>query len=143
MMLHGAIHADRDISAAAFFDNMLVIGSDEAVGKDNNENYIQLLEKQGDDYRVNRDILIYRGNKEEGRELDIEGIAVDSNHVYVIGSHALARKRLKPGLSYEKNLKRLQSSKPEPGRKQLFQLTLRSSGEIIKKAQISDRKSVV
>jgi len=135
--LHGAIHADRDISAAAFFDNMLVIGGDEAVGKKNNENYIQLLEKQGNNYRVSSDILIYSGNKKNGRELDIEGIAVDDRHIYVTGSHALARKRVKPDNSYEKNLQRLQSIKPEPARKHLFRLTLDASGKVIKHEKTS------
>ena len=140
--LHGAIHADRDISAVAFFDNVLVIGGDEAVGKKNNENYIQLLEKQGNNYRVSNDILIYRGNKKNGRELDIEGIAVDDRHIYVTGSHALARKRVKPDNSYKKNLQRLQSIKPEPGRKQLFRVTLDQSHIVVQRQQISLAKLI-
>jgi len=135
--LHGTIHAERDISAAAFLGELLVIGADEAVGHDNNENYIQLLKREGNDYHLSSEILVYKGNKERGRELDIEGIATEGNHIFVVGSHALARKRIKPQADHKKNLKRLATIKMEPGRKQLFRLTLDSTNSVIKRERTS------
>ncbi|ATX78990.1 Protein of unknown function (DUF3616) [Mariprofundus aestuarium] len=140
--LHGAIHAEHDISAAAFLGDILVIGADEAVGHDKNENYIQLLKREGDNYRVSSNILVYRGDKEHGRELDIEGLAVEENRIYVNGSHALARKQIKPETEYKKNLNRLATIKMEPGRKQLFRLTLDSMNNVTERKQISLAKII-
>lgn len=140
--LHGKIHAARDISAAAFLGELLLIGADEAVGKDKNENYIQLLKPEDNDYRLSSNILVYKGDKKSGRELDIEGIAVEGDRIYAVGSHALARKRVKSGNSYEKNLQRLATIKQEPGRKQLFRLTLESNNSVSKREQISLEKII-
>jgi len=140
--LHGEIHATHDISAAAFLVDLLVIGADEAVGKDKNENYIQLLKREGENYRLSSDMLVYKGDKHSGRELDIEGVAVEGGRIYVVGSHALARKRVKSGNSYEKNLQRLATIKQEPGRKQLFRLTLESNNSVSKREQISLEKII-
>ena len=135
--LHGAIHADRDISAAAFFGDKLLIGSDEAVGDGKNENYIQLLERNGDNYQISHDILIYRGGNQQGHELDIEGVAVEGQRIYVTGSHALVRKRIKPDKSDQKNLIRLATIKAEPARKQIFRITLNSNLELVDRTSIS------
>ena len=135
--LHGIIHSSSDISAAAFFGDTLVIGSDEAIGIDENENYIQLLDREGNGFRVARDILVYRGNKKLGRELDIEGIAVENNKIFVAGSHSLARKRIKVGSSYKKSLKRLTTIKPEPGRKQVIRITLGNDRKVVERASVS------
>jgi len=135
--LHGKIHAESDISAADFLGDILLIGADEAVGHDKNENYIQLLKREGNDYYVSSNILVYRGDKEHGRELDIEGIAIEGNHIFVVGSHALARKRVNPDANHKKNLKRLATIKMEPGRKQLFRLTLDSTNSVIKNERTS------
>ncbi|NWF36031.1 DUF3616 domain-containing protein [Mariprofundus sp. KV] len=140
--LHGKIHAAHDISAAAFLGELLVIGADEAVGKDRNENYIQLLKPEGENYRLSSDMLVYKGDKKSGRELDIEGVAVEGEKIYVVGSHALARKRLKPEASHKKNLQRQATIKQEPGRKQLFRLTLGSNNSVIKREQISLEKII-
>lgn len=135
--LYGTIHADRDISAAAFFGSTLLIGSDEAVGNDENENYIQLLEPSGSSYQIKRDILVYRGNKNRGRELDIEAIAIEGNHIYVAGSHALARKRIKAGKSTKENIQRLATIKPEPARKQIIRLSLDHEQKVVESSSIS------
>ncbi|GAV20970.1 hypothetical protein MMIC_P1948 [Mariprofundus micogutta] len=135
---HGNILADKDISAIAIFRGMLVIGSDEAVGNKSNKNYIQLLKQENPHaYRTVNDILIYRGNKLDGKELDIEAIAAEDQYLYVIGSHSLARKRLKKSNSYTDNRLRLSNIKHESSRNQLFRLTLNDSNQINSREQVS------
>jgi len=135
---HGEILADSDISAAIQFRDMLIIGADEAVGARANENYIQLLQREASgDYRTVSNILVYRGDKQNGQELDIEGFAVEGDHLYVIGSHSLARKRFKESGSYEENLKRLTQVKQESSRYQLFRLALDATNQVSGRDQIS------
>ncbi len=138
LAFHGEILADNDISAAILFRDMLIIGADEAVGTKTNENYIQLLRREASgDYRTVSNILVYRGDKHAGKELDIEGFAVEGEHLYVIGSHSLTRKRLKESHSYEENLKRLTQIKQENSRYQLFRLTLDATHQVSHRDQIS------
>ena len=96
--IKGSVMAVEDISAIAKIDQFILIASDEGAGKANNENYIQLLKMNADGiYVVHNNILLFKGNKSDGNEMDIEGIAVDDNNVYIIGSHSLTRKKIKPG----------------------------------------------
>jgi len=134
---HGQIIEEYDISAVAYSKGLLLLGSDEATGKKSNENYIQLLKHEGkQDYSLLSNILIYRGSKSLGRELDIEGIATEGESLYVIGSHSLARKRLKKKFSYEKNLARLGQIKHEPSRSSLYRLSLNASFQVIRREHI-------
>ncbi|OIO73165.1 MAG: hypothetical protein AUJ57_04855 [Zetaproteobacteria bacterium CG1_02_53_45] len=138
MTFHGEILADSDISAASLLHGMLVIGADEAVGAKANENYIQLLKQdESGNYRTVSNILVYRGDKQSGQELDIEGFAVDGDRLYVIGSHSLARKRFKESGSYEENLKRLTQVKQENSRYQLFRLTMDATNQVTGRDRIS------
>ncbi len=44
-------------------------------GERRNENYLQLFRADGQGhYQVARNILLYKGSRKKGRELDIEGI---------------------------------------------------------------------
>jgi len=62
----GSIKAPEDVSAIAKVGSFLVIGSDEGVGQYEEENFIQVLKKVGDDYKVDRNILLFKGNKKDG-----------------------------------------------------------------------------
>ena len=104
--LSGDLKAAEDVSAIAKIGRLLVVGSDEGVGADENKNIIQLLEPEGDNrYKIRKDILLFKGDEENGKEMDIEGIAVDGHVVYVIGSHSAKRSRIKAKKKHKTNLK--------------------------------------
>lgn len=135
---HGDILANRDISAVSMLGDLLVIGADEAVGNKANENYIQLLKPDDSgNYHVVSNILVYRGDKQAGRELDIEGFAVQGRNLYVIGSHSLARKRPRKNNTYEENRVRMSKIKHEKSRYQLYRLKLDGSYQVGRREQIN------
>ena len=126
----GEIKGTEDVSAVARVGSFLVIGSDEAVGTDENENFIQLLKHVGTNtYQVHQDILLLKGRRKKG-EMDIEGIAVDGNAVYVVGSHSSIRKRIKDNETYETNRERFYDSaiEDETSRDVLCRVTVDSEG---------------
>ncbi|KRT56042.1 DUF3616 domain-containing protein [endosymbiont of Ridgeia piscesae] len=137
------LKSPADISAIGRHQGLLLIGSDEASGERRNENYLQLFRADGQGhYQLARNILLYKGSRKKGRELDIEGIASDGESIYVIGSHSLKRKQLNPAKSHKKNLKRLHGKSiiHEKSRDQLFRLRINSQGNIESKQRISLRK---
>lgn len=101
----GAVQERADLSAVGQLHSFLLVGSDEAVGKKSRKkNIVQVLREDGEDrYVVHRDIPLCTPLKANGKckkkkqrkEMDIEGIAVEGNSVYVIGSHSLVRKRVR------------------------------------------------
>ena len=81
----GKMVADKDISAIGFVGKYLVVGGDEG-------SEIQVLEpnKKRTKYRVAINIKLLE--KKAELEVDIEGIAVVNNTVYVTGSHSTNNK---------------------------------------------------
>jgi hypothetical protein len=143
--LPDGILAAEDLSAVETFGPFLVIGSDEGVGKDNNKNFIQLLRKNTEgQYKVYSNILLFEGNKEEGKEMDIEGLAAEGNTIYVLGSHSSKRNKVKEDKSYKKNRKTFSDSKidDERNRDWLYRLTMDSQGDEITKERITLRKII-
>ncbi len=103
----GKIVEDKDISAIGFVDQYILIGADEG-------NTIQVLEpnKKKSKYRVARNIkLLENGGK---AEVDVEGIAVFGNTVYVVGSHS-NQQETKSNENNRKNVFRLQLN-PDTGK---------------------------
>jgi len=140
--LEGQIMAAEDISAIAKKGEFLIIASDEAAGEGNHKNYIQLLKKASDGaYHVHHNILLLEGNKKEGKEMDIEGIAVEGNTAYIIGSHALKRRKLKEHKKYQKNRRVFfdSSIKREKNRDYLYRIEIDADGKVLKKDRITLR----
>ena len=138
----GCIRAAKDLSAIGQVGPYLVIGGDEAVGPDKNLNIIQLLSKQGDgQYVVGEDILLPDIDKNDGGELDIEGIAVDGNFIYVIGSHSFRRNQTSSKKSYKKNRKTFNKGKieEEPSRDWLHRIEVNQQAQPVAKMSISLR----
>lgn len=78
--LSGKLKARGDISAVTKVGSYLVIGTDEGVGKAKGENLIQVLrEVNPKHYEMSHDILLFKGSKEEGKEMDIESLDVEGN----------------------------------------------------------------
>jgi hypothetical protein len=112
----GPLHESEDLSAVEVLDGSLVIASDEG-------DRIQVL-------RPLEDGLTYRAVSEgvslisAGEEIDIEGLARDGSTVFVLGSHAVKRKRVKSDRSRQENRKRLATVAPEAPRHRIFRLQL-------------------
>ncbi|MCI5162920.1 MAG: DUF3616 domain-containing protein [Candidatus Electrothrix sp. AX5] len=138
------ILAGSDISAVAVFSSFLVIGSDEAVGVDSNENYIQLLRKTDNGYAVHKNILLLQGDQVEGKELDIEGIAVEGDYVYIVGAHCLKRQKVKKARIQEKNRKKLHADRLEEERNRawLYRIRLDKEGNGVASQRISLREII-
>jgi len=138
----GCIGAAKDLSAIGQVGPYLVIGGDEAVGPDKNLNIIQLLSKREDgQYMVGEDILLPDVDKNDGGELDIEGIAVDGNFIYVIGSHSFRRNLTSSKKSYKKNRKTFNKKKiaKEPSRDWLHRIEVNQQAQPVAKMSISLR----
>ncbi|MDJ0716808.1 MAG: DUF3616 domain-containing protein [Prochloraceae cyanobacterium] len=123
----GDIHKEEDISAIASFNRFLVIGSDETKKK------IQVLKKIEDNsYKVSHDIKLPVSEGSDKEEFDIEGMEIGKdNTLFVIGSHSLKRKKVKPEKTYEENRERIATVEPEDKRNRIFKLTLDSeTGEL-------------
>lgn len=147
IILPDTIIAAEDISAITQIadSSLLVIASDEAVGDDDNENYIQLLkQKANNHYSVHRNLLVFTGDKAGGKELDIEGLTAVNNDVYVLGSHSSKRKKIKQSRSYKKNRKKFNSNKikDETDRDGLYRLRLDADGKILNTARITLREII-
>ncbi len=123
----GDIHKEEDISAIASFGRFLVIGSDETKKK------IQVLKKIEDkSYEVARDIKLPDPEESDREEFDIEGMEIGKdNTLFVIGSHSLKRKKVKPEKTYAENRERIATVEPEDKKNRIFKLTLDSeTGEL-------------
>jgi hypothetical protein len=137
----GCIRSAEDLSAIGRVGPYLVIGGDAAVGPDKNLNIIQLLSKQEDgQYVVGDDILLPDVNNDEG-ELDIEGIAVDGNFIYVIGSHSFRRNKARLKKSVKRNRKTFNQGKikDEPSRDWLHRIEVNQQVEPVSTMSISLR----
>jgi len=136
--ISGDVMEAEDISAVAGIYSFIAIGSDESDSDD--KNYIQLLKKDPHGaYAVFKNIFLFEGDKENGREMDIEGITSDGDNLYIIGSHSLLRKKIKTDKSYDKNLEKFRDDKIEDSRSRclLYRVGLNSAGEETGRDKIS------
>lgn len=125
----GDIRNGDNLSAVARVGaTLLIIGSDEINAGQSNA--IQVLQETDSGYKVKPPAIEIGGDK----EMDIEGLAVDGQTVYVIGSHSLVRKKIDEDDSYQKNRKRL-AAVPESDdefeiRNSLVRLELNADGTL-------------
>lgn len=73
-------------------------------------------------------------------EHDFEGIAVDGEKIFVVGSHSVRRKSVDPKLTAKENRKRLAETELQPHRSWLFRFELTDDGRAKKIQMISLRK---
>ena len=141
----GDIKGSKDISAISKIGSFLVIGSDEAVGQDENENLIQMLKKVSEvQYEVHRNILLFKGNKKDGKEMDIEGIAAEGDKLYIVGSHSSRRKRIKKNKKYKTNRETFWKKNMDDAKNRdwLCRLTIDSQGKDLANRKISLRNII-
>jgi len=130
--LVGEMIGSEDISAIARVHDVLVIGSDEAIGDDKNENYIQVFKPDGDKRFVRaHDIRIHKADADK-REMDIEALAAMEDVVYVLGSHSRNRSRIREKHKYKRNRKTFRSDaiKKEKSRSHIYRLAITSEGTL-------------
>jgi len=122
----------EDVSGITQFGKLLVICSDEGARFD-------VLKSDDDkDYHLLNTIPL---SIDPDEELDLEGATSDGKHVYLIGSHSLARKKLDPADSYKKNRKRLAEVDDDDfSRDIVAEVTLDDNGQLLKKHEINLRK---
>lgn len=113
-----------NISGIATKGEWLVLGSDEG-------SRIQVFKKTGPNaYQATASGPIPLDAP--SAEVDIEGITWHGDHVYVVGSHSLARKETKDNKTVAENHARLADKpKDEPSRKQIFRLKLDPDGALV------------
>ena len=142
---NGCIRAAYDLSAIGRVGPYLVIGGDEAVGPDKDLNIIQVLSKQEDgQYVVAADIVLPDVDRNDGRELDIEGIAVDGNLIYVVGSHSSRRNSAAAKKSYKRNRKTFNQGKIKdaPSRDWLHRIEVNQQVQALEIKSISLKKAI-
>jgi hypothetical protein len=140
IQFQGDIKAPEDLSAVGQMGQYLIVGSDEGTGNKKNKNIVQVLVRQEDNrYQVIDEIFLFKGDKDSGKEMDIEGIAVENSQIFVIGSHSRKRKRQKKEASYKKNRSAFtgKGNKHEVSRERLYRLDVDSSMKVRKKDSIS------
>lgn len=138
----GDVKAADDLSGVATLGGLLVIGADEAVGANEDENIIQLLAEDGNNrYRVQEDIVLFKGEEDNGKEMDIEGIAAEGSRVYVIGSHSARRRRIKASKNYETNRESFRESEISAAKDRgwLYRLEFDADGGVTEKHRVSLR----
>jgi hypothetical protein len=137
----GCIRSAKDLSAIGQVGPYLVIGGDEAVGPDKDLNIIQVLSKQEDGQYVVGDDILLPDVKNDGGELDIEGIAVDGNFIYVIGSHSFTRNKTRSKKSVKRNRKTFNQGKieDEPSRDWLHRIEVNQQVQPVAEMSISLR----
>jgi len=127
--LPATVIASEDVSGIARLGSSLLVVADET--SENNENVLQVLNEK---HEVTATIPLLTGD-----EVDLEGLAVEGNTVYAIGSHSSKRKRIKEDKSYRKNLKSFRDDaiKDEAGRDYVFRVRLDAQGAVVNKALIN------
>lgn len=98
--LHGMI-GDKNASAIAFWRKKALVVTDEVT---NSGNVVQIFEPDGKNFRAAAQGLIVLdlpGSAVE--EMDLEGLDVDGQSVFVLGSHSAQRKKADPGKTYARN----------------------------------------
>jgi hypothetical protein len=131
--IDGDVYKDEDISAVIAVGPFLVIASDE-------RSSIQVLREveRGRSYRAGKpvqlaDEALVRLADDEKIELDLEGLAVDGQTLYVLGSHSRKRSRVRKddtGRSLSENRRRMERTHAEDARNWLFQVRLDDKGAI-------------
>lgn len=117
--LEGKMRDAKQISAVALSGRWVLFGGDEGRG-------VQPFRRLGGSRLEAEKVLSLVPS---GGELDVEGIACRGATCYVLGSHALVRKKLDDDKKQESNRKQLADVEHEPSRDHLFRFTLSADGK--------------
>lgn len=131
-----ALEFRRSVSAIEFADDgdTLFVGGDETIEK--SPSIEQLTEEQGNrfdshcSYTVDEIIELPDRTKNKGRltEIDIEGLSIDNDRLWLVGSHSAKRSKPKPYKTVQENIERLADIEPEKNRFYLGYFTVETHG---------------
>lgn len=124
---HGVL-GDKNISAVSFWKERALVVADEVT---DHGNVVQAFERDGLDYRAaSSGLTVLDSPGRPVEEMDLEGITVEDNTVFVLGSHSSRRKKVDAQKAYAKNRAALASA-PEaaPARDVLLRFTLDATGK--------------
>ncbi len=129
LKLKGDVQQPDELSGIAYFQNLLVVCPDE-------EASFSFLQNSGqNEYTALPPIKLLNTDA----ELDLEGAASDDQFVYLIGSHGLARKAVKPERTYLENRKLLSKIQKHDEADSLFRLKVSNAGSVERMERISLR----
>src|SRR4051812_45547714 len=122
---------DRNISGISLWNGRPLIVTDEAAKK--HGNVAQIFEFRGNELspmKGGRVALDKVSEKKKQAEMDLEGIAISGDSVFVLGSHSARRPRVDDKKLYKVNRGALtQSAELQPSRDVLLSFTLSKSGK--------------
>jgi hypothetical protein len=134
-----------ELSGVALYGDTLILVSNEATRTDEGtkkEDSLQLFdrsEKRKNTFIFRDDEPVFEKDDNACRHADLEGIAVIGDLAYVVGSHSLARAKLKKGASYDENkaaFDKAEMSEPCSRRNSLLELRLSKDGRIAARKSI-------
>lgn len=126
----GEVEHPEQLSGVTFYHELLVVCPDEAAS------FNVLKRVDGEKYRVTSTIQLMSG---DGIEIDLEAATSDARHLYLVGSHSLARKKVDADRKYKKNRERITEVDEHEGADSLFRLVLDDEGRLKDKDRISLR----
>jgi hypothetical protein len=123
---------DKNISGLSFLNRLAVVVTDEPAKSQGN--FVQIFEPDGNDYRPTQSGLVKLDDPPDQKdppEMDLEGVAVDGDTVYILGSHSWRRRKVDGKNTYAQNRKALTSpAESQPGRDVLIKLRVNPAGEV-------------
>ena len=127
--LRDVIDAAMDLSGATLVGEYLVLGADEG-------HQLQILLRAPEDraWTLHRVLALAK----QDQEADIEAITFGDGHLYVIGSHSLRRRRIRPELSARKNRARLLDIDRQESRNRLVRLPFDADSGAVGEAEYID-----
>jgi Protein of unknown function (DUF3616) len=125
--LHGML-GDKNASAICLWKENVLVVADEITDKGN---VVQAFQPDGLDFQaVGQGLTVLDEPGIAVEEMDLEGIAVDGQTVYVLGSHSARRKKTDTGKAYSKNREGLtKPAEAQPARDVLIRFHLEDSGK--------------
>jgi Protein of unknown function (DUF3616) len=126
--LNGALSEPADLSGLALHGRLLVVCPDEGAKL----NVLEPASPEAFDALPPIQLL-----DDETAEIDMEGAASDGRHVFVVGSHSKARKKLDADRTYEKNRRRLTQIDDQVSRYNVFRLAFDEAGKCMSRDNIS------
>lgn len=121
---------NANASGIVFWKDVALVVTDESK---KTGNVVQWFRPDGTDYRAVEEAFIRLDppGVTAAEEMDLEGLAVAGNSVYVLGSHSARRRKVDPSGSYATNRSRLMSPpEAQPSRDVLIHVTLSDDGEV-------------
>ena len=126
--MHGKLVELGELSGAALHGNLLLVCADEGTRLD------VLARRSPNRYEA---LTPLRLLENEQAEIDLEGLASDGRHVYVVGSHSRVRKKIDNNVSQQANRRRLGEVNRDSNRCHLFRLGIGADGACQQKESLS------